>query len=1348
MNESQSTKNDKRHLGIRIFSFCVNKLWLTLATLIIFFALIHIILGLALPRINIYQQEIIDWVKSEYDISIEVSNISAEWNIEGPTLKLSDLNVKSDDGLYNLVELQNVSLNFDLLSSIRDGRFSTDDITIEGADIKFYINRSLGVEFDDSIESSSSLDLEGVSQKLFDVMFGQRKITILNSNLKLYTIAGTEFSYVVDELDVTKFDDIHQLYGKLSYSGGGEVSIVSEVYGDPTTENSYSQVYIDGIDIDIAKLPWLNPQSNLIPSSGALSWKFWGAWEKKRWQSAEAVVELKNTSWSEKNQPDNKLITLLSWQYNDLNHGYMALHNTQLEVSGITQSLPEIHLGFERANELEINWELFFSELELHSLVGYTLSVLDEQDEFFQMLSELELKSSIEKFNLSISKQQEVWELSTVNMMFSNLSFSSWNGLPKVEQLKGVINYSDTGAILKMSASNVDLEYSELFRHVIRADSLSAEVEWLKGESGIGQFNINTMSFKNKDVEVQSRGSFFIEKELPIFSLYTELTNVNIANKSLYLPVGVMTTDLVSYLDGGVKSGSLSLVKGIVRGPLNQFPFANLDGVFIAHGKAENAVFEYLPNWPIADNLTASLLFEGTSMDIVASSGESLNNKVESARAFVENLADENPMLQLTLNVNSIDNSGKNFLKLTPLRSLFEAIEVIEYQGKLDTKVKLDIGLNKPEEIKVIGHIAFDPTKALVVTPVISMSQINGVLNFDEKGITKSELSAQYLEQIIDLTLQGARNKEEAVLSIDAKGILPAAGISHFIGEPWLQFFDGQSEFSSLIQFSPSEKPTVTRVFFQTDFKGMEISFPGSTGKLRDEITETYLTLDIDETSTGEISWANISGNWYWKMAENITEEKQSSLETNLDYGGDFYINQSKPELKDIRPGLRVSGRFNDEKLTDWLEFVTNVEKGDQYKTDDSFELVFNSIDLQLAKLDIEIASIEKLDLNLKKHNDQPWDITFKSDQANGNIKVNEFSPWQIKLASLNLSLKNELQSSKPQLGNRISPLDLKSMDIDCLSCTVNEVNYGELLVELRESLNGVSMIGKVKNQLEHELSISGFWIETEDSLSETSISFDLASNNVGKLLDNWDVDATIEDSPGQIYSNLWWQGAPWELDYTSLDGDLQVSLGKGYLSEISDEQGRIFSLFNLQSIIRKLTFDFKDVYKKGFFYDSIAGTIQIRDGLVSTENVEIEGNVADVKLFGETDLKRREINQTAVITPHLTSSFPVLAAWAVEPTTGLIVFLLDKIMEPAVEVATQLDYQITGTFDDVLVEEIKRSKKKVIVEYTSETKVPDLENIDLKANDVQKDAEPNDDNTVIEPKIEKSKKLQTRYLD
>ncbi|MEP1740321.1 MAG: AsmA-like C-terminal region-containing protein [Kangiellaceae bacterium] len=1386
MTESVTNQPTQRKLAVRVFAYCINKLWLLLATLIIVAALAHIALGLLLPKIDRYNQEITDWVKQNYDLTIDITELSAEWDIQGPSLTLKDFQIKSADGAYNLLEVKNVSVEVDLFASLLDQRVSTEDITIDGADIQFYISSELGVALsnDSNPQALESIGLESISHQLFDALFGQRRITIINSNLSLFTLAGTEFKYLIDELDVIKYDDIHQLFGRLSYTGGGDVTLVSEVYGDPTSSDSYSNVYLEGSQIDIASLPWVNLSPEYKPKHGNLSWKFWGSWRDKHWHNAKAIIELNDATLGQQTVQDNLLKTMISWEHQNIENGYMAIHDTQFTSGDIDQVSADSLVRFSRRKEAKTEWDFYITELESEPISNYLKSLFEDENPITQFFNNTSAKAKIENMHVSLTKDKLAWQPLTFELDYSDLSINAYESIPDLKKISGSVSYSNSAGTLTLNSEDTELMLPDLFRHSIQATSLSAITRWNLDEGQQLKFDIDSFKLRNKDFSLVASGAVQQIDGLTTLNLYTELHEAAVANKSLYLPVGVMTDNLVSYLDSSIKTGTLSIAKSIVRGPVSKFPFDSVDGIFVAHGEVKNASYQYLPDWPIANSLDASLMFEGSMMDIIASSGESLGNRVSFARAYSSDLSKDNSLLELSLDASSQDNSGKEFIKQTPLDFLYDAIKDIDYQGKLKTQVDLKINLDNTEQIEIGGKVEFPRTSSLVQTSVVNAKDVFGILEFTDAGIVASKLKANYFGKTLDLTLQSGRKKDEPKLSIDIKGALPVDGITHFIGKQWGVFFKGESDFTSLIQFSPSDAPESTRVLLQTDFKGMQLDFPGEFGKSAEQASETYLTLELGDLSKGEIKWGNITGNWYWKeqlisqkiaesqpvdvpafiksesndsdsvseLEEDVSTNQNNTVEKkinvgNLEYGGDFFVDVKKDSDSSIKPGLRVSGKLKSESLEQWLEFISKLEQQPTEEENEEFELIFESIELLLEKLDAGVTSVESVNVALNKKPSQPWEVGVKNSQIDGLLVLNEYSPWTLDVKSANLQIAGKESSENNSTSAIISPLELNDIDFRCSDCSFNQVKYGEILAEVRRVPRGVSVIGQMNNAEENRISVSGLWLEVDDSQQETQILVELNSRNIGQFLKQWDLDATVEDSSGRIIADTWWSGAPWQMDYKQLDGDFQLALGKGYLSEISDEQGRLFSLFNLQSILRKLTFDFKDVYKKGFFYDSINGTIRMEDGVVSTENVEIEGNVADVKLYGKTDLRNETIDQTAVITPHLTSSFPVLAAWAVEPTTGLLVFLLDKIMEPAVEVATRLDYRISGTFDEVVVEEMTRAKKKIKVEYASEKPLDEEPSGEATDNQPNESLQPVPKLPVSDQKIESEPESQEKVV-
>ena len=81
---------------------------------------------------------------------------------------------------------------------------------------------------------------------------------------------------------------------------------------------------------------------------------------------------------------------------------------------------------------------------------------------------------------------------------------------------------------------------------------------------------------------------------------------------------------------------------------------------------------------------------------------------------------------------------------------------------------------------------------------------------------------------------------------------------------------------------------------------------------------------------------------------------------------------------------------------------------------------------------------------------------------------------------------------------------------------------------------------------------------------------------------------------------NVSWQGGPHDFDLSNLNGKYEAKLDDGYLAEVSDK-ARIFSVLSLESLVRKLTLDFRDIFSDGMFYSDIKGDYIIEQGVLTT---------------------------------------------------------------------------------------------------------------------------------------------------
>jgi len=135
---------------------------------------------------------------------------------------------------------------------------------------------------------------------------------------------------------------------------------------------------------------------------------------------------------------------------------------------------------------------------------------------------------------------------------------------------------------------------------------------------------------------------------------------------------------------------------------------------------------------------------------------------------------------------------------------------------------------------------------------------------------------------------------------------------------------------------------------------------------------------------------------------------------------------------------------------------------------------------------------------------------------------------------------------------------------------------------------------------------------------------------------------------------------------------------------------GRLLGLLSLQSLPRRLTLDFRDLFSNGFAFDKINATAKIYQGVMTSDDFVMIGPAAEVNIKGETNLQKETQHLTVKVLPHVSDSLS-LAALAGGPLAGAIAFLAQKILKDPLNKIASSEYEIVGTWDNP--QEVKASK-------------------------------------------------------
>jgi uncharacterized protein (TIGR02099 family) len=208
-------------------------------------------------------------------------------------------------------------------------------------------------------------------------------------------------------------------------------------------------------------------------------------------------------------------------------------------------------------------------------------------------------------------------------------------------------------------------------------------------------------------------------------------------------------------------------------------------------------------------------------------------------------------------------------------------------------------------------------------------------------------------------------------------------------------------------------------------------------------------------------------------------------------------------------------------------------------------------------------------------------------------------------------------------------------------------------------------------------------------ALSRSSFQFTLDLVDSGALLTRLGLPKTIRGGKGQMTGQVSWQGSPLEPDPLSMTGDIKVRISEGQFLKVDPGIAKLLGVLSLQSLPRRLTLDFRDVFEKGFAFDAIDGDVTIGEGAARTRNMRMRGVVALVLMEGEADLARETQNIHVYVVPEVNAVGASLAYAAINPVVGLGTFLAQVLLRKQVSEAGTQEFRVTGPWSDPNVERV-----------------------------------------------------------
>jgi uncharacterized protein YhdP len=422
---------------------------------------------------------------------------------------------------------------------------------------------------------------------------------------------------------------------------------------------------------------------------------------------------------------------------------------------------------------------------------------------------------------------------------------------------------------------------------------------------------------------------------------------------------------------------------------------------------------------------------------------------------------------------------------------------------------------------------------------------------------------------------------------------------------------------------------------------------------------------------------------------------------------GSMAIGPGADELPALpETGVQAHARLATLDLDAW-ERLLHGEAASASAASDLPDYLPTSLALQANQLQLQGRSLHELVAGITRTG-STWQASLQARELAGHVQYRQASAsepagrLQARLARLVLGPS---QAANVERLLDAQPAQLPALDIDVQNFELNGRALGRLQVQA-QNRGGSEQHPREWRLSQFNLSVpeadfsaSGNWAQLAASTPgaaaaperRTALTLRLELRDAGALLARLGMPGVLRQGQGHLEGQLAWRGAPISPDYPSMSGQLHLDIGKGQFLKADPGLAKLLGVLSLQSLPRRLTLDFRDVFSAGFAFDFVRGDLRVDRGLAQTNNLQMKGVNAAVLMEGEADIVRETQNLHVVVVPEINAMTASLVATAINPIIGLGSFLAQAVLRgPLIAAATQ-EFRIEGSWAEPQVVRLQR---------------------------------------------------------
>jgi uncharacterized protein (TIGR02099 family) len=1047
------------------------------------------------------------------------------------------------------------------------------------------------------------------------------------------------------------------------------------------------KLYLEGHGIDLARWADLLPPARFGVRAGSADVRLWLDWRQGAAQSVAGDFSLRAPVLT--HRPDqhtehrlalHSLASRFSWE--DRPDGW------RLDLAGFRPDLqnpwPDTRLAVEISQKPDgalSSLSAATSHLELGDIGTVLHSLALPDGDASATLRTLVPRGTLGNARLFYSAAAPMGERLALCGRFRDVGVNAWQAVPGFSGMSGRACGTDAQGHATLTAVPGQLSLPALgIKRAMQLFEFRAEAAWQ--QSGVDwTLDVPAFALRNADLAAQGRSHLILPKAAgasPRLDLETRLSHVDAAALRHYMPTAVVP-DASRWVERALNRGRVTRADVVYKGPTAAFPFRKGEGVFRADVTAEDIRVDYQPGWEPLTQATALAVFQGPSVAIGLSRGRIGAGHIVEAHGVIDDLLVDRTDLHITGQVRAGVADALDFLIHSPLRKTPERLsKFVSASGNADIALKMLIPLGDDKAAsQVDGTATFHGATLRVNALEVAAEHLEGPLRFTQDGLSAQGLRASLLGEaaLIDLTT----GSSEVKLDIRGKAAAAALGKA-FPAKLWDQA-RGAADFRLALGLPKTldAKSAPIRLALNSDMNGMALDLPAPLGKPAAE--SRPLAVQASFRADGDVPLQLAYG---------------ADLRAGLrlaDAGDGLRLASGAVALgvplppENPAPGVAVDLRLAELDLGPWRRWM------EEHLPEGGGAGSLRSLRGQVGKLSWDGTALGRLALDAAREKNQ-WRGSLDSDYAKGNLTAT-VDAIQADLDRLKLPDKLA-DTAKPATPappaaprDDPDPATVPGLRLRAKHVLWKNADLGPLEVDTERRAHGMVIRAFNIKTRTHQLEIRGHWTRTPTRAASTHLEGKLHIDSLGEFLAATGKGGDVRDTPTDAQFTLDWPGAPHRYAASNLAGEVKITLGKGGLLNVEPGLGRLIGMLNLQSLWRRLSFDFTDMFGKGLAYDGIAGTFRLGGGQAVTEGFLIDAVSARIIIGGRAGLVSQDLDQTVAVIPRTTVALPIAGVLAGGPAVGAAVLVAQQLVGEEIDSIAATHYAVQGSWDNPTITRI-----------------------------------------------------------